>query len=193
MRIIAGKFKGRRLKSPKGLATRPTAARVKESLFRILGARVVEADFLDLCAGAGNVGLEALSQGAKSVTFIDSNYHSIRVIESNLELCGLTRKHPKVKLICLDAQKGLLYLAKHKAKFNLIYFDPPYDADIYEPCLTLIARRRLLADSGLMVVERRKVKGEDEQMRSSIGGLIRIRREEYGDAVLSFYEWEKTQ
>ena len=101
------KIQGRRLKTLKGLEVRPTADRVKESLFRIFGEQVVDANFLDLCAGTGNIGLEALSQGARSVTFVDSNYRSVRTIESNLEYVGFDRKHPHIRLIHLDARKAL--------------------------------------------------------------------------------------
>ena len=117
MRVVAGKFKGRRLKTLKGLEVRPTADRVKESLFRIFGEQVIDADFLDLCAGTGNVGLEALSQGARSTTFVDSNHHCIRVITLNLEMCGLDRRQSHVQLIRLDARKALDRLGKRKAKF----------------------------------------------------------------------------
>ena len=148
MRIIAGRFKGRRLDAIKGGTVRPTSDRVKESIFSILGARVIDANFLDLCAGTGNIGLEALSRGANSATFIDRDYRSIRIIESNLRQCNLNRGGPEVQLIKLDVQRGLTSLAKRKACFDLIYLDPPYDADIHEVCLTQIAGNKLLTLSG---------------------------------------------
>ena len=187
MRIVAGKFKGKRLKTVKRAEVRPTADRVKESLFRIFGERVVGADFLDLCAGTGSIGLEALSQGAESTTFIDNNYHSVRIIEANLEMCGFDRKHPQVRLIHLDAQKALVRLGKRKAKFDLIYFDPPYASKIHEPCIKHIARTNLLSPAGLLIIEHRKVRKADWTESLMLDALILSRQEQYGDTVLSFY------
>ena len=187
MRIVAGKFKGRRLKTPKGSEVRPTADRVKESLFRIFGEQVVDADFLDLCAGTGSIGLEALSQGAGSATFVDSNYHSVRVIESNLEMCGFDRKHPQVMLIHLDARKALTRLGKRKAKFDLIYFDPPYASKIHESCVKQIAEANLLSSDGVLVVEHGKVRETDWAKSLILDELVLSRQERYGDTMLSFY------
>ena len=191
MRVVAGKFKGRRLKTLKGSEVRPTADRVKESLFRIFGEQVVDADFLDLCAGTGNIGLEALSQGAKSTIFIDSNYHCIRIIESNLEMCGFDRKHPHVRLIHLDAQKALARLGKRKAKFDLIYFDPPYASKIHESCVRQIAEADLLSPAGLLVVEHGKVQEADWTESLILDELVLSRQERYGDTMLSFYRWHQ--
>ena len=191
MRIVAGKFKSRRLKTLKGSEVRPTADRVKESLFRIFGEQVVDADFLDLCAGTGSIGLEALSQGARSATFVDSNYHCIRIIGSNLEMCGFDRKHPHVRLIHLDAQKALARLGKRKAKFDLIYFDPPYASKIYEPSLKQIAEAGLLSPTGLIVVEHRRVQEADWTESLMLDKLILSRQERYGDTMLSFYKWHQ--
>ncbi len=190
MRVVAGKFKGRRLKTLKGSEVRPTADRVKESLFRILGEQVVDADFLDLCAGTGNIGLEALSQGAKSTTFIDSNYHCIRIIKSNLEMCGLDRKHPHVRVIHLDAQKALARLSKRKAKFDLIYFDPPYASKIHASCLRQIAEAGLLSPTGVLVIEHRRVRGADWTVSLILDELVLSRQERYGGTMLSFYRWQ---
>jgi 16S rRNA (guanine(966)-N(2))-methyltransferase RsmD len=187
MRVVAGKFKGRRLKTLKGSEVRPTADRVKESLFRIFGEQVVDADFLDLCAGTGNIGLEALSQGAKSITFVDSNYPCIRIIESNLEMCGFDRKHPQVRLIHLDARKALAQLGKRKATFDLIYFDPPYASKIHESCLRQIAEGGLLSPTGVLVIEHRKVKEADWTEYLILDELVLSRQERYGDTMLSFY------
>ena len=190
MRIVAGKFKGRRLKTLKGSEVRPTADRVKESLFRIFGEQVVDADFLDLCAGTGSIGLEALSQGAKSITFIDNNYHSIRIIESNLEMCGFDRKHPQIKLIHTDARKALTRLGKRNAKFDLIYFDPPYASKIHESCVKQIAEGDLLSAAGVLVVEHGKVQEPDWTESLIVDRLVLSRQERYGDTILSFYRWQ---
>ena len=187
MRIVAGKFKGRRLKTLKGSEVRPTADRVKESLFRIFGEQVIDADFLDLCAGTGSIGLEALSQGARSATFVDSSYHSVRIIESNLEMCGFDRKHPGVRLIHLDARKALARLGKRKAQFDLIYFDPPYASKIHESCVKQIAETNLLSPAGVLVIEHRTVQEPDWAESLILDDLILSRQERYGDTMLSFY------
>ena len=188
MRVVAGKLKGRRLKTLKGSEVRPTADRVKESLFRIFGEQIVDANFLDLCAGTGSIGLEALSQGARVATFVDNNYHCIRVVESNLEMCGFDRKHPQVRLIHLDARKALARLGKRKAKFDLIYFDPPYASKIYESCVKQIAEANLLSPNGVLVVEHRKVQGVDWAGAVILDELDLSRQERYGDTMLSFYQ-----
>jgi 16S rRNA (guanine(966)-N(2))-methyltransferase RsmD len=190
MRIVAGKFKGRRLKTLKGSEVRPTADRVKESLFRIFGEGVVDADFLDLCAGTGSIGLEALSQGAGSATFVDNNYYAIRIIESNLEMCGFDRKHPQVRLIHLDARKALARLGKRKAQFDLIYFDPPYASKIHESCVKQIAEANLLSPDGVLVVEHGKVQEPDWTESLILDRLVLSRQERYGDTMLSFYKWQ---
>ena len=190
MRIVAGKFKGRRLKTLKGSEVRPTADRVKESLFRIFGEQIVDADFLDLCAGTGNIGLEGLSQGARSATFVDSSYHSIRTIESNLEMCGFDRKHPQVRVIHLDARKALIRLGKRKAKFDLIYFDPPYASKIHESCVKQIANANLLSPAGVLVIEHRRVQENDWTESLILDELVLSRQERYGDTMLSFYKWQ---
>lgn len=189
MRIVAGKFKGRRLKTLKSSEVRPTADRVKESLFRIFGEQVVDADFLDLCAGTGNIGLEALSQGARSATFVDSNYHAIRTIESNLEMCGFDRKPPQIRLIHLDARKALDRLGKRRAKFDLIYFDPPYASKIHESCVKQIAEGDLLSAAGVLVIEHGKVQEPDWTEALILDELVLSRQERYGDTMLSFYGW----
>lgn len=190
MRVVAGKFKGRRLKTIKGSEVRPTADRVKESVFRILGERVVDADFLDLCAGTGNVGLEALSQGARSTTFVDSNHHCIRIIASNLEMCGFDRRQPHIQLIHLDARKALVRLGKRKAKFDLIYFDPPYASRIHESCVKQIAEANLLSPAGLVVIEHRTIQKIDWAESLILDALALSRQERYGDTTLSFYKWQ---
>lgn len=191
MRVIAGEFKGRRL-TVKRAKIRPTSDRVKGALFSILRERVEDANFLDLCAGTGNIGIEALSRGARSVTFVDHDYHCMRVIASNLEQCGVYRDHPKIQLINLSAQKGLIYLGRHHAKFNLIYFDPPYDADFYNGCVDLVAEHQLLSPSGRFVMEHRKGKALNLPTPSTTG-LTLNRQASYGDTVLSFYEWRENE
>ena len=193
MRIISGRFKGKRLTSVKANTVRPTSDRVKESVFGILGDRVIDSDFLDLCAGTGNIGLEALSRGAKSVTFLDRSHHCIRVIKSNLSGCGLSDDEPRVNIVKLDALKGIAFLARRNARFDLIYFDPPYDSGIHEVCLRQIGMNKMLLPSGQVIVERRRERKGDCAALAAFDELQLKRQERYGDTVISFYQREDTE
>ena len=205
MRVIAGAFKGRRLVAPKGSRiVRPTTDRVKESVFSILREQVVDADFLDLCAGTGSIGIEALSRGAKHVTFLERDPRCIRLIEQNLCNCGLTAqphtrcfgaaRKPTVNACLLrrDAVKGISYLQKQAAVFQIIYFDPPYaiqakgSTELYTGCLALLAENALLRPDGTLLVEHAK----RSIMPNQIGSLTRNRIASYSDTVISFYRKE---
>lgn len=207
MRVIAGAFKGRRLAAPKGSRiVRPTTDRVKESVFGILREQVIDADFLDLCAGTGSMGIEALSRGAKHTTFLERDSRCIRVIEQNLQTCGLptvphTRcfgaaKKPTAHA-CLfrrDAVKGISYLQKQAAVFRVIYFDPPYsrgsegNSELYTTCLALLSENALLSPEGTLLVEHAK----QAIMPDHIGSLTRDRIASYSDTVVSFYRKDET-
>ena len=202
MRVIAGAFKGRRLVAPKGSRiVRPTTDRVKESVFSILREQVINANFLDLCAGTGSIGIEALSRGAKHVTFLERDPRCIRVIKQNLSTCGiptesrtkhLVANHTSAVSTCLlrrDALKGISYLQKQAAVFRIIYFDPPYSTgpegspELYTTCLALLADNTLLSPGGTLLVEHAK----RSIMPDRIKGLARDRIVGYGDTVVSFY------
>ncbi|HEX6024661.1 MAG TPA: 16S rRNA (guanine(966)-N(2))-methyltransferase RsmD [Solirubrobacter sp.] len=121
MRVIAGTYGGRILKAPPGSATRPTADRVREALFSILGARVVDARVLDLFAGSGALGLEALSRGAREVTFVDDAAAAIRAIRANLQALGAEAKVQR-----MDALRFVAAASGNGAQYDLIFLDPPY-------------------------------------------------------------------
>ena len=194
MRVIAGTFKGRRLAVPKGnRLIRPTTDRVKESIFSILRERIVGADFLDLCAGTGSMGIEALSRGAKHVTFLDRDPRCIAAIERNLEVCGLTTESRMYYLLCRDVLKGMSSLHKREAAFEVIYFDPPYGVglggssrnplELYTTSLALLAKTTLLKIGGILLVEHAK----QMDIPDTVGSLHRDRQTRYGDTVVSFY------
>ena len=202
VRVIAGAFKGRRLVAPKGSRiVRPTTDRVKESVFSILREQVINANFLDLCAGTGSIGIEALSRGAKHVTFLERDPRCIRVIEQNLSTCGIPTESRTKHLVanrtsavstCLlrrDALKGIAYLQKQAVVFEIIYFDPPYGAglkssiELYDTCLASIAKNALLRPDGTLLVEHAKRSIMPDRIRN----LARDRIVGYGDTVVSFY------
>ena len=192
MRVIAGTCKGRRLAAPKGdRLVRPTADRVKESVFSILREQVIDANFLDLCAGTGSIGIEALSRGAKHVTFLERDPRCVGIIEKNLRTCGLlTESHIRIRLLRRDAVKGISDLGKRSAVFEIIYFDPPYGVDLvegsqlYTDCLQLLAESSLLRVDGVLLVEHAK----QYVTPNAVGSLRRSRQARYGDTVVSFYE-----
>ena len=192
MRVIAGTCKGRRLAAPKGnRLVRPTADRVKESVFSILREQVIDANFLDLCAGTGSIGIEALSRGAKHVTFLERDPRCVGIIEKNLRTCGLlTESHVRIRLLRRDAVKGISDLGKRSAVFEIIYFDPPYGVDLvegsqlYTDCLKSLAENSLLGVGGALLVEHAK----QYVTPNAVGSLRRSRQARYGDTVVSFYE-----
>lgn len=183
MRIIAGKFKGRKIFALRGNRVRPTPDRVKESLFSILRNRIQDTNFLDLCAGSGNIGIEALSRGASGVTFVDYSAKSIALIKRNLAKCNLTPKSPQITIIRKSAKLAINFLDENGKKFDLIYFDPPYDSDIYVEILHEIDKKVVLADKGLIIAEH----SHDKILPGSIGRLSSIDLREYGNTRLSFY------
>lgn len=166
-----------------GDRVRPTSDRVKESLFSILRNRIADADVLDLCAGSGNIGIEALSRDASSVTFVDHSGKSINLIKQNLTKCNLQPRSPQVMIIRKSAIRAIEIFAKKGKKFDLIYFDPPYDSEIYIEVLHELDKNELSADDGLIIVEHSR----DEKLPASIGRLSLKDIREYGNTTLSFY------
>jgi 16S rRNA (guanine966-N2)-methyltransferase len=184
MRVIAGKYRGRRLKNPPSDRTRPTSDRLRETLFNVLAPRIEGARFLDLCAGTGAVGIEALSRGAKHVTFIDQSRRMCALIETNLGTLGIGAE--EVEIITAEASEYLrTHARKGRAAFDIIYFDPPYAADHYS-VVNLISDSggQLLAEDALLIIEHYKKK----ELAEEVGKLNRYRVLKQGDSVLSFYQ-----
>lgn len=157
MHIFSGIYKGRILQSPKGLTTRPTAGRLRESLFNICQGLIEEEHFLDLFAGSGAMGFEALSRGAQSATFVDSHLESIRCIQSNARALDVEKQ---VKIYHSDVFKLLPKLVKMRVCYGLIYVDPPYTTEKTEIPLSLQVLKYidehcdiLLKISGLLFLE----------------------------------------
>ncbi|HZS48131.1 MAG TPA: 16S rRNA (guanine(966)-N(2))-methyltransferase RsmD [Blastocatellia bacterium] len=183
MRVIAGKYKGRRLKTLDGLNVRPTSDRLRETLFNIIGNRVEDRRFLDLCAGSGAIGIEALSRGATEVTFVEQARRAHQVISDNLRSLGIDGG---VHVVNRDAMTALKYFATHEIKFDVIYLDPPYDSELYSQVLHLIGNRDLLNDDGIIIAEHRR----NNDLQERFGNLVRYRKLTQGDSCLSFYRAE---
>jgi 16S rRNA (guanine(966)-N(2))-methyltransferase RsmD len=186
MRIIAGTFRSRSLAAPQGLSTRPTSDRLRETLFNVLAPRIRGAAFLDLYAGSGAVGMEALSRGAASVTFVERAPAALAVLRANLAKLGIAagfRIQPgSVGAYLRRGAAGKKTEAA--AAFDLVFLDPPYDAaQEYEVTLNLLGSAGQLAPDALVIAEHRR----KERLEESYRCLKRTRLLEQGDASLSFY------
>lgn len=174
MRIIAGSAKGRRLLAPPE-GTRPMTGKARESLFSILGHRLVDADVLDLFAGSGGLGLEALSRGARSAVFVERSRRAAHVIRDNVDAVGLGGE-----LVIMDVADALRKLYR---RFDVVFVDPPYALGDDDVASTISALDRVLADDGVVVVHR--------QARSVLGTpdfLVCVDERRYGDAVVFLLE-----
>jgi len=180
-RIIGGQGKGRRLKAPKGLATRPTGARVRQTLFDILAPWLPGCRFLDAFAGAGAVGLEALSRGAALVVLVDAAADAVAAMRTNASM--LANTGGRVRIVRQDARVALAAFADAQERFDVVYLDPPYQSDVYEASLEQAGRGGLLAEHGVVVAEHFHKRALPER----IGGLTRSREVRVGDHRLSFY------
>lgn len=149
LKIIGGSLKHRQILTPKGTGTRPTSSLVRKAIFDICQFEIEDADFLDVYAGSGAMGIEALSRGAKSATFVDSERFAIECIKQNLQELNL-----QGQVLKLDALKAIHYLAKTKALFDIIYVDPPYAKDVAMVLKALDELGLLKADGKLFLEHR---------------------------------------
>ena len=184
MRIIAGKYRGRNLKSPPSLQVRPTSDRLRETLFNVIAPVIEDTRFLDLCAGSGAVGLEALSRGARHVTFVDKSRKMCALVEANLDLCRV----PEDETLVVQAEAGDFLARSRKQKtspWHIVFFDPPYALD-YSLVLELLGNHtdELLTTKGLLIVEHHHKNGLPER----VGSIIRSRTLKQGDSALTFFK-----
>ena len=185
MRIIAGHYRGRVLKSPPSMQIRPTSDRLRETLFNVLAPRIEGARFLDLCAGSGAVGIEALSRGAAHATFVDRSRKMCGLVESNLDLCGVPEDETEVVM-----SEAAEFLRRAAARgegepWDIAYFDPPYAID-YAPVFNAFGSdgNILAPEGGVLVAEHHHKK----DLPDEVGRLRRWRVLKQGDSALSFYE-----
>jgi 16S rRNA (guanine966-N2)-methyltransferase len=177
MRVTGGIGRGQRLKVPTGAGVRPTSDKVKQALFNILGDRVIDASFLDLYAGAGGIGIEALSREAGSAVFVDSSRESLLIIKKNMEHMGF-RNRAQVVL-----SRAEVYLKKPSGPYDIVFLDPPY-AEEMQPILDLIAGSGVVKTDGIVVAEHFK----KQPSPGKAGALVLYREARYGDTVLAFYK-----
>lgn len=183
LRIIAGTYRGRILHSPKGMDTRPTQGRVRESLFSILQHDIPRAYVLDLFAGSGALGLESLSRGAGAVVFVDSDRHAQAAIEKNIQLLLVT---DQCRLFRCDYLEAIARLKNEARQFDLLFLDPPYRFSEIASMLSIIASSGILSTHALVVYE------HDKKYPVSCDVFVVIDERTYGDTVITFMKrkWE---
>ncbi|MEW6623307.1 MAG: 16S rRNA (guanine(966)-N(2))-methyltransferase RsmD [Bacillota bacterium] len=176
MRVISGSAKGRKISAPKGMRLRPTSDRVKEAIFNIIAPHVVGCRFLDLFAGTGNIGIEALSRGASKCTFIDQWSQSIKYIKLNLEKLAILDKSIVIKG---DVKKIVEVLDD---TYDIVFMDPPYGYDLVIPVLEKISLK--LSKHGIVIIETE----QKLSMPFECGGLRLTKTNKYGDTQVSYYK-----
>jgi 16S rRNA (guanine966-N2)-methyltransferase len=181
MQLTDGKHRGKYVKTTESRKVRPTARRIREVMFRLIYRRVKFSRFLDLCAGSGMVGLEALSRGAVATTFVERSAKMCSFIKKNLETCGVKAGHCEVEEI--EVVPFLMRANKKKRQWDVIYFDPPYDSN-YEEVLELLGKGFGLSVKGCVVVEHHS----DIFFPELIGCLQRFKVIVNGDTALTFFE-----
>ena len=189
MRVIGGTAKSIPLTSLKGARVRPTLDRVRESLFNQIAGEIVGARLLDLFAGSGAIGIEALSRGAAEVVFVELNSKAQAIIYQNLAKCRFLDSESEEKksknwiLLKSNALHALKVLAERDHQFDLVYIDPPYADELYEETLTALARSRLLAESAQVIAEHH----HKTVLHENYDKLTLTKTRQIGDTCLSFY------
>ena len=181
MRIIAGSARGRKLSEPVGMDIRPTTDNVKESVFNIIQFDSPGATVLDMFAGTGQLGIEALSRGAEEAVFLDKSQKALRLVRSNLETAGFAERS---RVICADSLQWI----ERGEKFDIVFMDPPYDGDILEKALSLAISFDILADDGIIVCESRS----DKNLIADGPGSYAYTKREYRYGKIKITVFRKT-
>jgi 16S rRNA (guanine966-N2)-methyltransferase len=181
MRIIGGEYKSRLIDMPKGVDIRPTQDKVRQAIFNILGD-ISGKNVLELFAGSGAFGIEAISRGARHVTFVDNNFRCCQTVKSNLE--SLAVNESKYDIIKADALKALPRFDKTGEKFDIIFLDPPYYKEIAKKCLINIDSYDIVSPVGLILVEHFKKDALDAELER----FLFLDERRYGDTVITIYE-----
>ena len=179
MRIIAGQRRGKRLAAPVDRTIRPTGDRIRESIFNILGPRVTGAVVLDVFAGTGALGIEALSRGARSACFVDQDQRAVGLIRRNLDACRFAAPS---RVVHRDALEGLPMPAAGEPLYDLVFMDPPYDRGMVAPALDRLARQRIVAPQALIIVEHAR----NEPLPAAGLPWVSTDRRRWGKTLVSF-------
>jgi len=179
MRIIGGTFKGKKLISIRGAAIRPTADRVKESIFNILATQIPGASVLDFFAGTGALGIEALSRGAENAVFIDSSTSAVKTIQKNIIAC---RADTRARVIRWDIFKNMNCLQPEFPAYDLVFMDPPYNKNIIGPTIKNLIKRNVLKSSATIIIEH----SITEPIPDGLSGIELTDQRTYGKTLVSF-------
>lgn len=183
MRIIAGKARGRAIKAPEGRETRPVTDMIRESLFDIWQFDIEGAQFLDLFAGSGCMGLEALSRGAAKATMVDAAPTAVRIIRDNLVKTGLDSAPNEV--LKSDVIEAVGRFKRTRRTFDIVYVDPPFTMpELFPPVMEALGDGSLLKEGGVLAIRSETKRLE---MPESVGSLERVREKRYGVSTVSFY------
>jgi 16S rRNA (guanine966-N2)-methyltransferase len=184
-RVVSGRFRGAILQAPEGDRTRPTTDKVKEALFSIIQADVPDSVFLDLYSGSGQIGIEALSRGARSATLVDKSGQAAGIIKKNISKVRLDGSD-EIRFLKMNAAQALELLGKEGGKFDIIFMDPPYkDVPLrLEEETRLISEYKLLSDGGMLIAEHDR----DYEPPEELNGLKRVRSCSYGITVITFFK-----
>lgn len=182
MRIVAGQYKGRRLKAVNGTKTRPTTDKVKESMFNIIGPYFDGGRVLDVFAGSGALGIEAVSRGAQEAVLIDRSFQAVKTIKENI---ALTKEEEKFSVVKGDAFKILKVLAEQKQNFDFVFFDPPYREQKILKMIQSLVQLQLLNNDALIICETDQNAG----LPQNIANFDLLKQVEYGITVLTCYQF----
>lgn len=185
MRVISGEYRGKKLETLEGTNTRPTLDRVKEALFNIIQAQILDANVLDLFAGSGSLGIEALSRGAKHAVLCDHYFEAIKIINKNIEA---TRYIEKSTIINKDYMLALKQISKLDKKFNIVFLDPPYKSDFGIKAINELINLDLIAEDGIIILET-----DDENIKKEVEENKQIKiydERKYGSVKLIFIRKE---
>jgi 16S rRNA (guanine966-N2)-methyltransferase len=182
VRVIAGTAKGTPLKAVPGMNTRPTTDKVKEAIFSMIGPYFDGGAALDLFAGTGGLGIEALSRGVERAVFIDADRRSIAVIKCNVEAAGVSERS---EVYCNTAERALRALAKRGTAFRYVFLDPPYRMKNADSLMAEMEERGLLEDGAVIVVEHEA----DYRYPEAVGHMTRRRLALYGETAVSIYHY----
>ena len=193
MRVIGGIYRSRKLRTLRGLALRPSSDRLRETLFNVLGSEIVDSVFVDLFAGSGAIGIEALSRGARRAIFAENHPAGAALLRSNLQSVGIPEVRPDAldkafggaaEIFAQDARRVIERLAARGTKADFVFADPPYaDAAAYQDVLDLLGESQLLAPGSRLILEHERRR----EMPAIAGQLERVRVLDQGVAALSFY------
>lgn len=181
MRIIAGRYKGTVIPRPKSQSLRPTTDRTREAVFSALGAETNHAHFLDLFAGSGSVGLEALSRGAEHVTFVDCNRSAVEALRALTAKLALGES---VEVMQAQWSDGVKILEKSNKRFHIAYLDPPYDSKLLEHALSSRTFLNLIEPQGLVIIERRSANSDELAL---LGGFDQVFSRQYGESLVEMF------